>query len=141
MKETLLHQGTRKAFLARADRTPASPLFGDGARRSGQSEQSPGAAAAQQITVNELSLLIEDDAGPLGERSLGGRGGEGEEIAHVVSLSRLFRGLFTVGQNGDVRGGTVTPDTLIVDETVEVLGVTEELLVEEVSIDGLCGVY
>jgi mycofactocin precursor len=35
----------------------------------------------------------------------------------------------------------VTPDTLIVDETTEVLGIAEELLVEEVSIDGLCGVY
>jgi mycofactocin precursor len=35
----------------------------------------------------------------------------------------------------------VTPDTLIVVESTEVLGVAEELLVEEVSIDGLCGVY
>jgi mycofactocin precursor len=35
----------------------------------------------------------------------------------------------------------VTTETPIVDETTEVLGVIEELLVEEVSIDGLCGVY
>jgi mycofactocin precursor len=35
----------------------------------------------------------------------------------------------------------VTPETLIAEETTEVLEVTEELLVEEVSIDGLCGVY
>jgi mycofactocin precursor len=35
----------------------------------------------------------------------------------------------------------VTLKTLIVDESPEVLGVVEELLVEEVSIDGLCGVY
>jgi mycofactocin precursor len=35
----------------------------------------------------------------------------------------------------------VTPETMIDEETIEVLGVTEELLVEEVSIDGLCGVY
>ncbi len=34
----------------------------------------------------------------------------------------------------------VTPDTLIAENT-EVLGIAEELLVEEVSIDGLCGVY
>jgi mycofactocin precursor len=34
----------------------------------------------------------------------------------------------------------VTPETLNVED-IEVLGVTEELLVEEVSIDGLCGVY
>lgn len=39
----------------------------------------------------------------------------------------------------------MTPDTLTTDEldaTAEVeLGDVEELLVEEVSIDGLCGVY
>ncbi|MFY9782581.1 MAG: mycofactocin precursor MftA [Acidimicrobiales bacterium] len=35
----------------------------------------------------------------------------------------------------------MTSDTLIDEETTEVLGVTDELLVEEVSIDGLCGVY
>jgi mycofactocin precursor len=35
----------------------------------------------------------------------------------------------------------VTPDTLAVGETTEELGIAEELLVEEVSIDGLCGVY
>ena len=35
----------------------------------------------------------------------------------------------------------MAPDTLIVDESIEVLGIVEELLVEEVSIDGLCGVY
>jgi mycofactocin precursor len=34
----------------------------------------------------------------------------------------------------------VTPETLNVED-IEVLGITEELLVEEVSIDGLCGVY
>lgn len=33
------------------------------------------------------------------------------------------------------------PDTQIVHESTEVLGIAEELLVEEVSIDGLCGVY
>jgi mycofactocin precursor len=52
----------------------------------------------------------------------------------------LFRGSLRAGQNGDVQGGTVTPETLIAEETTEVLEV-EELLVEEVSIDGLCGVY
>ncbi len=35
----------------------------------------------------------------------------------------------------------MTPDTLTVGETSEELGIAEELLVEEVSIDGLCGVY
>jgi mycofactocin precursor len=32
-------------------------------------------------------------------------------------------------------------DTVIADEEVVEIGEVEELLVEEVSIDGLCGVY
>jgi len=44
------------------------------------------------------------------------------------------------GQNGDVRGGTVPSETLIEEKIVETEE-SEELLVEEVSIDGLCGVY
>jgi len=45
------------------------------------------------------------------------------------------------GQNWDVRGGTVSTETIIADEEVVEIGEVEELLVEEVSIDGLCGVY
>jgi len=44
------------------------------------------------------------------------------------------------GQNGDVRGGTMPTETLIEEPVVETEE-SEELLVEEVSIDGLCGVY
>jgi mycofactocin precursor len=44
-------------------------------------------------------------------------------------------------KNGGVRGGTVSTETLLVDDEVVELGETEELLVEEVAIDGLCGVY
>jgi mycofactocin precursor len=43
-------------------------------------------------------------------------------------------------QNGGVRGGTVTPETQVLDAVV-IDAEYEELLVEEVSIDGLCGVY
>jgi mycofactocin precursor len=43
-------------------------------------------------------------------------------------------------QNGPDRGGTVTPETLSMDVVVSDAE-SEELLVEEVSIDGLCGVY
>ncbi len=43
-------------------------------------------------------------------------------------------------QNGR-RGGIVTPETLIYEVTTDVSAEVEELLVEEVSIDGLCGVY
>ena len=42
-------------------------------------------------------------------------------------------------QNGEVRGGTMSIVTLV--EEVEETEESEELLVEEVSIDGLCGVY
>jgi mycofactocin precursor len=35
----------------------------------------------------------------------------------------------------------VTPETLIREDTTEEIEEVEELLVEEVSIDGLCGVY
>jgi mycofactocin precursor len=35
----------------------------------------------------------------------------------------------------------VTPETLIYEVTSDASGEVEELLVEEVSIDGLCGVY
>jgi len=43
-------------------------------------------------------------------------------------------------QNGR-RGGSVTPETLTIEVTTEINADVEELLVEEVSIDGLCGVY
>jgi mycofactocin precursor len=45
------------------------------------------------------------------------------------------------GQNGNVRGGTVLTETIVADDEIEEIGEVEELLVEEVSIDGLCGVY
>jgi mycofactocin precursor len=35
----------------------------------------------------------------------------------------------------------VSTETIIADEEVVEMGEVEELLVEEVSIDGLCGVY
>ncbi len=35
----------------------------------------------------------------------------------------------------------MTPETLIREDTTEEIEEVEELLVEEVSIDGLCGVY
>jgi mycofactocin precursor len=35
----------------------------------------------------------------------------------------------------------VTPETLTIEVTTELVADVEELLVEEVSIDGLCGVY
>jgi len=35
----------------------------------------------------------------------------------------------------------VSSETLAQEETDQVIGDVEELLVEEVSIDGLCGVY
>ena len=47
----------------------------------------------------------------------------------------------STGQNGGVRGGAMSTDTLIVEVETAEIEEGEELLVEEVSIDGLCGVY
>jgi mycofactocin precursor len=45
-------------------------------------------------------------------------------------------------RQNECRGGSVTPETLTIDVTTDDReGEVEELLVEEVSIDGLCGVY
>lgn len=44
-------------------------------------------------------------------------------------------------QNVVVRGGMVTTEALLIEETTVDVDEVEELLVEEVSIDGLCGVY
>lgn len=57
------------------------------------------------------------------------------EVFHARSKGRR-----RIGQNGVVRGGTVTPETTYPDVIV-IDADTEELLIEEVSIDGLCGVY
>lgn len=57
------------------------------------------------------------------------------EVFHARSRRRR-----RMGQNGVVRGGTVTPETQFVDVVV-IDAEVEELLIEEVSIDGLCGVY
>jgi mycofactocin precursor len=35
----------------------------------------------------------------------------------------------------------MSPETAVLDQEVVEIGEVEELLVEEVSIDGLCGVY
>ena len=42
---------------------------------------------------------------------------------------------------GQGRMGDVTPDTLTQNPITDLEAEVEELLVEEVSIDGLCGVY
>ena len=62
-------------------------------------------------------------------------------MAHRVSFAQWAEGSAPSGQNGEVRGGMVTVDTLIETDEVEYIEDAEELLVEEVSIDGLCGVY
>lgn len=49
---------------------------------------------------------------------------------------------FGRGRMGACKGESVTPETLTDEETtVDEVEDVEELLVEEVSIDGLCGVY
>ena len=62
-------------------------------------------------------------------------------MAHGASFAQWVEGSPSSGQNGGVQGGRVTVDTLIEHDETEHIDDAEELLVEEVSIDGLCGVY
>ena len=62
-------------------------------------------------------------------------------MAHGVSLAQCASRTGGIGQNGWVRGGDMSIDTVVADDEVIEIGEVEELLVEEVSIDGLCGVY
>lgn len=79
---------------------------------------------------------------PVGTGDSTGRGASGSEWLMVPSLARAGRsdgvGLDRIGRSKE---GTVSSETLIADEEVVEIGEVEELLVEEVSIDGLCGVY
>ena len=70
-----------------------------------------------------------------------GRGGAGRELAHGASFAQWVDCSASSGQNVVVQGGRVTVDTLTEHEETEHIDDAEELLVEEVSIDGLCGVY
>jgi mycofactocin precursor len=70
----------------------------------------------------------------------------GRAAGRKASTRRVFHGLhgsrWAARQNGRVEGEIVTPETLTYEEsTVDDVDDVEELLVEEVSIDGLCGVY
>jgi mycofactocin precursor len=58
----------------------------------------------------------------------------------VESVTICIGGGRGTGQNGVIRGGMMPTETLIEEDVVETEE-SEELLVEEVSIDGLCGVY
>lgn len=67
--------------------------------------------------------------------------GPGGEVGSRVESGTIWSGDGRgTGQNGDVQGGIMPTETLI-EEPVEETEESEELLVEEVSIDGLCGVY
>jgi mycofactocin precursor len=70
---------------------------------------------------------------PAGRASCGGAGTRG-------SNSLTFGVFHQTRQNGE-RGGNVTPETLTQDAAKNIDAEVQELLVEEVSIDGLCGVY
>ncbi len=73
--------------------------------------------------------------------SLGG-GARGTDTLTGRVFHAWHRVLTHADQNGSIKGEIVTPETLTHEESpVEEVDDTEELLVEEVSIDGLCGVY
>ena len=70
-----------------------------------------------------------------------GKGATGNSWLTVRVWHDWFAPRCRTRQNGVIRGGMMSTETLIIDEVVVEIEEVEELLVEEVSIDGLCGVY
>ncbi len=143
MNEPLLDKRTSEALFARSNGAARSPPGDDVARSTGQSQETPRTAAAQESSLDESDAFIDAHDGPDRYRSSVGRWGQGHKSAHVAES-------FTTGavahlgcdRMGCGKGEMMTPDTLTEEETVvEEVEDAEELLVEEVSIDGLCGVY
>jgi mycofactocin precursor len=70
-----------------------------------------------------------------------GEGARGMRSATLAVCHGVVARAVRTRQNRRCPGGYVPTETLIADEEVLEIGESEELLVEEVSIDGLCGVY
>lgn len=70
-----------------------------------------------------------------------GDGARGVRSATLAVCHGVVATAVRTRQNRRSPGGYVPTETLLADEEVAEIGEVEELLVEEVSIDGLCGVY
>jgi mycofactocin precursor len=76
----------------------------------------------------------------VGSASRGGAGTRGSDSLTLKVFHDRCEHTWRTRQNGR-KEANVTPDTLTHDATTDLEAEVEELLVEEVSIDGLCGVY
>jgi mycofactocin precursor len=87
------------------------------------------------VAVSSTRTVVPSGRGNSGGVGMSGRESLTRRVSHG-SCQRTSR----ARQNGR-GGGRVTPESLTIEVTTELGGDVEELLVEEVSIDGLCGVY
>lgn len=137
--QSLQHQGAGEATLARSHRLAAAPAFEYVARGAGKMQESSRRATDDQAFVEKSGARVEFDAGAGVDRDVERGGCRGREVRHPVSLAR-HPGPGASGQNR-TKGGHVVTGTKVHEEQEHDALVVEELLVEEVSIDGLCGVY
>ena len=97
-----------------------------------------------RLCVAGLASIAGDrrrDTEPSGRRGGGGGGrrrSEGGGESGAVGLRRIAIPLYEIQVRPASLGGM---ENEIVDTTAESIEVEEELLVEEISIDGMCGVY
>lgn len=87
-------------------------------------------------------MRVQRHAGALGERGIDGRGSLWQKIAHEFESATLgLTKVFVEARMEPYRGENVTSETSLRENPTDESEEIEELLVEEVSIDGLCGVY
>src|SRR5580704_5860843 len=89
MKEALLHERAGESTLTGLDLVPVDPSFGDGPRSTRETQESPRRSAGQEVTVEELRVLVEGHLRPGGDWDLDGERGQWEKLAHVRSLARF----------------------------------------------------
>ena len=126
-EEARVDEAACESLLAGGDGPAGAPALERAARRARDAQEPPGRAPGHQPRRELLEARLGREPGP-GAQALVARGERG---VHRRSLP---------GSPGRGRMG----DEEVVVTTIEVTvasGEVEELLVEEVSIDGLCGVY
>ena len=96
-------------------------------------------APGDDFLANDLNRGIPRNGRSQRKWVLGRRRCRGDEVAHTCSFPRRVALDEKNGQNGRTKEDAMNPEENAV--TTEEEATTEELLVEEVSIDGLCGVY
>lgn len=96
-------------------------------------------ASGDNFFPDNLKRGVPRDRGPERQGVLRRGGCGGDETAHGRSFPRRVAPVVKNGQNGRTKEDAMNPEEN--DVTTEEVATTEELLVEEVSIDGLCGVY